>query len=343
MKNDKLEIQNNIESIRKEIKFSTIDFPIESILLNLEKGRFFIPSYQREYVWDEDRKVRFIESILMGLPIPFMFLYREKSTGKLEIVDGAQRIQALREYVSNSLTLSKLDKLKLLNLKKFNDLPEKYQDIFLTTALRMIILDEETTIENRKEIFKRLNTSSKKLEPIEIITGSLEGSFLTFIKKCSQNTLFLELCKVTETKSKRKEELELILRFFAYSENLMSYQGNVKEFIYNYTENKTNNGFDEEKMLNEFSNMLNFLKNNGINFVKNNKKSISRTRFEAISIGSNLALKEKPDLLNKKIDLSMLNSNEFDKITSSDAANNKSKLFGRINYVKNLILSGRIL
>ena len=340
MKNKNLEIKikNNIESISKEVKFSTIDFPIESILFNLKKGRFFIPSYQREYVWDEERKSRFIESILIGLPIPFMFLYREKSSGKIEIVDGAQRIQALNEYVSNNLVLNKLKKLDSLNSLKFNDLPEKYQDIFLTTPLRMIILDEETTIENRKEIFKRLNTSSKKLEPIEIITGSLEGEFLDFIKKCSQNKIFLELCKVTKTKSKRKEELELILRFFAYSENLENYQGNVKDFIYEYTEVKTKKGFDKEKMLNEFLNMLTFIKLNNINFMKNNKKSISRTRFEAISIGTNLALKINPSLINKKIDLSKLNSEEFDKITSSDAANNKSKLLGRINYVKNLIL-----
>lgn len=338
MTNNNLEIQTNIENVKKEIKFSTIDYPIESILFNLNKGRFFIPSYQREYVWDDERKSKFIESILMGLPIPFMFLYREKSTGKLEIVDGAQRIQTLKEYVFNNLVLNKLEKLNSLNSFKFNDLPEKYQDIFLTTALRMIILDEETTIENRKEIFKRLNTSSKKLEPIEIITGSLEGDFLNFIKECSQNNLFLELCKVTKTKSKRKEELELILRFFAYSENLKNYQGNVKEFMYKYAEDKTQNGFNEEEMLNDFLNMLNFLKLNDINFVKNNKKSISRTRFEAIAIGTNLALKEKPTLLNCKFDLSKLSSEEFDKITSSDAANNKSKLFGRINYVKNLIL-----
>ncbi|WP_294727262.1 DUF262 domain-containing protein [uncultured Fusobacterium sp.] len=338
MKDNKLEIQNNIENIRKEIKFSTIDFPIESILNNLEKGRFFIPSYQREYVWDEERKARFIESILMGLPIPFMFLYREKATGKLEIVDGAQRIQALKEYESNNLILNKLDKLKSLNSFKFKDLPEKYQEIFLTTALRMIILDEETTIENRKEIFKRLNTSSKKLEPIEIITGSLEGDFLAFIKECSQNELFLELCKVTKNKSKRKEELELILRFFAYSENLENYQGTVKDFMYDYAELKTKEGFNKEKMLKEFLNMLTFLKKNNITFIKNNKKSVSRTRFEAISIGTNLALKENPALINNIMDLSKLNSKEFDKITSSDAANNKSKLLRRINYVKKLIL-----
>lgn len=334
----KIKIQNNIETLRKEVKFSTIDFPVETILSYLEKGRFFIPSYQREYVWDEERKSRFIESILMGLPIPFMFLYRERSTGKLEIVDGAQRIQALKEYNDNKLILNKLDKLTSLNTTKFDVLPEKYKEIFWTTPLRMIVLDEVTTIENRKEIFKRLNTTSKKLEPIEIITGSLEGEFIDFLKECSQNPVFLELCKVTEIKSKRKEELELILRFFAYSENLENYQGNVKDFIYSYAETKTNQGFDKEQMQKDFFNMLHFLKQNNINFVKNNKKSISRTRFEAISIGTNLALKKKPDLLNTQINLSKLNSSEFDKITSSDAANNKSKLFGRINYVKGLIL-----
>lgn len=92
-------------------------------------------------------------------------------------------------------------------------------------------------------------------------------------------------------------------------------------------------------MYNEFINVFNFLKLNNVSIPKKNKKSISRARFEAISIGANLALKEVPSLKDKKLDLSKLESNEFEEITSSDGANNRSKLEGRIYYVRDLILS----
>ena len=77
----------------------------------------------------------------MGLPIPFLFLYRNKSTGNLEIVDGAQRIQTLVEFLNNKLKLEELKRLTTLNTKLYSDLPEKFRNIFETTSLRIIILD----------------------------------------------------------------------------------------------------------------------------------------------------------------------------------------------------------
>lgn len=336
---DQEKIINNIESLRKEVKYSTVDYPIEFIVSSLKNGRFFIPDYQREYIWNNEKKSKFVESILMGLPIPFLFLYREKKKGYLEIVDGAQRIQSLEEYCDNKLNLIDLDKLVSLNGSKFKDLPKKYQETFLTTALRMIILDEETTIDSRREIFKRLNTTSEKLKSSEIRKGSLEGDFSTFISECAKEPIFIEMCKVTENKSKRREEEELISRFFAYSESLENYNGNVSKFIYNYVETKNESNFNKEEMYNEFINVFHFLKINNVSIPKKSKKSISRTRFEAICIGANLALKKKPSLKDKKLDLSKLESNEFEEITSSDGANNRSKLEGRIYYVRDLILS----
>lgn len=333
------EIIKNIQDIRKEIKYSTVDYPVESIISNLKNGRFFIPSYQREYVWNNQKKSMFIESILMGLPIPFLFLYREKDKGYLEIVDGAQRIQTLSAYYDNNIILNNLDKLVSLNGTKFEHLPKKYQETFLTTALRMIILDEETTIDSRREIFKRLNTTSEKLKSSEIRKGSLEGDFSNFISKCAENPIFIEMCKVTKSKTRRKEEEELVSRFFAYSESLKNYNGKVNDFIYNYVENKNSGKFNKDIMHNEFIETFKFLKLNNITLAKKGRKSISRTRFEAITVGTNLALKEKPKLKNIKLNLKELDSEEFEKITSSDAANNRSKLERRINFVRELILS----
>lgn len=339
--NKQSEIEQFISNVRKEIRFSTVDFIVENIVNFLEAGRMFSPNYQRNFIWDNNRRCRFIESILIGLPIPSIFLYRDNSVndGKLEIVDGVQRVRTIYEYVKNNFTLSKMEKLPILEGTKFEDLPPKYNEIFLTSFLRIIILDSETSIENRKELFNRLNTSSLQLVPIEVVKGSLDGPFINFIEQCSKEQLFIDNCKITENKKQRNESYELLLRFFAYSEKLDEYKSSVKDFIFNYATEKTSNGFNKEEMKKEFEDTFSFIQTNNISIPKKGKKSISRTRFEAITVGTNLALRENTSLKRKKIDLIELNSEEFDRITSSDAANNKSKLEKRINFVKDLILS----
>ena len=170
--NSKKEIMEEINNNRNLVGYDTVDWPIGYIKSQFDAARLYVPTYQRSFVWNSTIKSKFIESIFMGLPIPFLFLYRHKETGTLEIVDGAQRIQTLVEFLNNKLILNDLKKLKSLNGKIFNDIPEKYQVIFETTSLRIIVLDEKTTENNRKEIFNRLNTTGEKLEEIE------EGHFV---------------------------------------------------------------------------------------------------------------------------------------------------------------------
>ncbi len=261
-----------IENNRNAVGYDTVDWPIGYIKNQFDLGVLYIPAYQRNFVWSSKIKSKFVESILMGLPIPFLFLYRNKSTGNLEIVDGAQRIQTLVEFLNNKLKLEELKRLTTLNTKLYSDLPEKFRNIFETTSLRIIILDEKTTENNRKEIFNRLNTTGERLEDIEVILGSYTGEFIEFLKECSNNSDFKELCPIPEDKLNRKENIELIARFFAYSDDLeidknnkislKKYSNSVAPFIEEFIKKMVSleNNFSKEFLKENFIKTLKFVK-----------------------------------------------------------------------------------
>ena len=339
-----------IENNRNAVGYDTVDWPIGYIKNQFDLGVLYIPAYQRNFVWSSKIKSKFVESILMGLPIPFLFLYRNKSTGNLEIVDGAQRIQTLVEFLNNKLKLEELKRLTTLNTKLYSDLPEKFRNIFETTSLRIIILDEKTTENNRKEIFNRLNTTGERLEDIEVILGSYTGEFIEFLKECSNNSDFKELCPIPEDKLNRKENIELIARFFAYSDDLeidkislKKYSNSVAPFIEEFIKKMVSleNNFSKEFLKENFIKTLKFVKEFFPYGFKKSKtaKSTPRNRFEAISLGVYLALKQKNNLKgDKEYIKNWIESKEFKKVTTSDGANNKNKLISRIEFVTKKLL-----
>ena len=130
----------------------------------------------------------------------------------------------------------------------------------------------------------------------------------------------------------------MVLRFFAYSESYKNFVHSVKDFIDNYAQLKQQN-FQANKMAENFENMLDFVETH---FPYGFKKSSSsnttpRVRFEAISVGVHLALLEEPDLIPSPVS-EWLSSDEFINHTRSDAANNKSKVIARIEYVRDKLL-----
>ncbi|MGJ0848235.1 DUF262 domain-containing protein [Tissierella praeacuta] len=328
-----------IEEQKKKIDYDIRDFTIGYIVQEFSNDRFFIPGYQREFVWNVNMQSRFIESILLGLPIPMLFLGLDKETGNFEIVDGAQRIQTLVAFGKNELILRNLRKLTSINSYCFKDLPSKIQRVFENTALRMVVLEERTTLETRQEIFNRINTSGVQAAPTEIRMGAYDGPFTEFIKRCAMNELFIKLCPLTPGKLNRKEDYELLFRFFAYSDRYDDYDGKPAPFISKYVSDNQEE-FDEKRLECEFNRMLEFVdKYFPYGFARSKTSEfVPRTRFEAISIGVNLALRQNPNLKIQNVD--WIDSDEFSKVTTTDGANNKKKLFERVDFVKNKLLVG---
>lgn len=331
--------ENQIRELQKEINFDTKDYPIEVLVDNFKENEFYIPTYQRQFIWDEKKKCRFVESVLLGLPIPFMF-FSDNEDGRYEIIDGAQRTCTLEEFIGNELTLTNLEKLTELNGFKFENLPEFFQRRVKKKTLRIIVLSEGTSVETRQDIFNRINTGGEKALPSEIRRGTHDGAFMDFIQNCSENEIFKIICPVSKIMTKRYEDSELIVRFFAYLNKYKEFDHSVEDFLNEYVIS-VKDTFVESEMKADFISMLEFVKMYFPNGCKKSKgaKSTPRVRFEAISIGVALALKIKPDLV--PVSMEWLESEEFKTHTTTHSSNSPSRVSGRIEYVRDKLMEGQ--
>ena len=336
---EKIAAEEQIRALRKEIDYNTRDYSIDFLIQQFRNDEFYIPDeYQRQYIWNNADKNRFIESILLGLPIPLMF-FSDTEDGRCEIIDGAQRTQAMEEFMSGDLVPSDLKKLTSLNGFSYNDVPAYFRKKFDKTNMRIIVLSDDTSLEIRQEIFNRINTTGREANASEVRRGSYRGPFMDFLMECTRDPIFLEVCPISETMAKRYEQLELVIRFFAFLNHYQEFTHRVDEFLDEYIE-KNKDSFNATQMKEEFDRMLRFVKEyfpNG--FAKSPRaKSTPRVRFEAISVGVALALREKPDLA--PISMEWLESKEFLKHTTTHASNSPARVSGRLLYVKNKLLEG---
>lgn len=321
-----------------DIKEYTIDYLVEKFSPPPPtEPLFVIPNYQREFVWDDTRMSRFIESILLGLPIPYLFS-ADSEDGSIEIVDGSQRLRTLAKFLNNEFSLSNLEILTNCNGMKFSEFVEARRRRFLNSSLRMIMLSEKSDEDVRYILFERINSTSALLKPMEKRIGHSQGRFMSLLFECESNLKFQKLTAFTDFARKRKEPTELILRYFAFSEALDQYTGQLDKFLTDFIKTKNLVAFKKNAYLAKFENMLSFAEKilpHG--FMKSAQhKAVPRTRFEALSVGITLALEENPSLQPKPTN--WLNSKAFERHVTGTSLNTVSKINDRIQYVKNQLL-----
>lgn len=340
--------EEKLEEIQKQISdesglydYMSKDYPFEVIAAKFGEEddlntTLYVPEYQREFVWDPKKQSRFIESVLLGVPLT-PFLVSEDENGRLEIIDGSQRIRTLIAFYEDKLRLRGLEKLDKINSAKFKDLPKKAQNYFKNRDFKIIITDEaEKKI--KQDIFNRINTSSESLTDSEIRKGAYAGAFYDLVLKLKENQDFRNICPISESKELRGEYEELILRFFAYVDKYQEFKHDVANFLNDYLDEMNEQEFDKTLYLKFFDDMVTFV---GIYFEFGFRKdstnqSIARVRFEAISVGVHLALQENSSLNNPQMD--WLNSEGFKIQTTSDASNNPNRLKNRIEFVRDGLL-----
>lgn len=334
-------IQRQINSESGLYDYMSKDYPFEVIESKFgdegdENATLYVPEYQRKFVWDPKKQSRFIESVLLGVPLT-PFLVSEDENGRLEIIDGSQRIRTLIAFHEDKLRLRGLEKLDKINGAKFKDLPKKAQTYYNNRDFKIIITDEAEK-QVKQDIFNRINTSSEDLTDSEIRKGAYAGSFYTMILALKDNEAFKAICPVSKTKEQRGEYEELILRFFAYADKYEEFKHDVANFLNNYLDEMNESDFNKEYYLENFNNMVMFVTNNfPLGFRKDaSNESIPRVRFEAISVGVYLALKVNPSLSNPN--MNWINSEGFKIQTTSDASNNPNRLKNRIEFVRDGLL-----
>jgi hypothetical protein len=291
--------------------------------------------------WDNIRQSKFIESMLLGLPIPYIFvadISDEDNDSRLEIIDGTQRIRTLAGFLNNELKLEALEKLQKFNNFRFEDLAQPRQRRFKRTTIRMIQLTEKADEDIRRDMFERINNGSVELNDMEKRRGIYDGPFLEFIEHLSTFPKFRQLCPFSEPLIRRREPQEFVLRFFAYLYEYKKFTGKIDNFLNDYLKKNNNGDFDRQAMQAEFERMLDFVEKYFPNrFLKTQKHTtVTRIWFESISVGAILALRENANLEPRS--MNWLQSSEFEKYTASREGTTQYTVTRRIEYVRDRLL-----
>lgn len=337
--------ETQIVDLSKRIDFYLTEYSVELLAKKMHEGEFVVPAYQRAYTWEPDRKSRFIESLLLGLPIPFLFFW-EMPDGKLEIVDGSQRLRSIEEFVLGDLCLGDLDGLTALSGFKFSDLPESRQRKVNNRSIRGIVLNEHADEQARFDMFERINTGSKIANMAEVRRGALAGPFMSLIIELSVEPKFVSLAPVSKTALDEREREELVARFFAYGDGLEGYKDRPSEFIFNYVKKMNVEAAADPTLVGryraQFAETIDFVgRVFPYGFRRNpTGRATPRARFEAIAIGSRLALNDRPALSQEEVAdvVPWLNSVDFVRVTGSDGANAIARLRERTGFVRDMLL-----
>ena len=235
----------------RQIFSNRFDIPITALLSMVDAGLIDLaPDFQRRERWTRKRKSRFIESIIMNVPIPPVFL-GENQPGKWVVLDGRQRLMALDDFLRGKYRLGGLDVWKELNGKRFKDLGKMHAeeagrpgvkvalDIAITRRfIAAIVVMHNSSPEVKYEVFDRLNTGGVIAEPMEVRNAIYRGPFNTLLHEVADSTAFRRLWGIPIDEPRRVRnpayramvDLEMVLRFFAM-ERYLDFKGHLKDFL----------------------------------------------------------------------------------------------------------------
>ena len=210
------------------------DYPVDSLVQRLGRDVIFVPEFQRKYVWTLRQASRFIESLLLGLPVPGVFFAKESDSGKLLIIDGQQRLRSL-QYFYSGLFRGKEFALKDVQPRyegrTFKTLEEEDQIRLSDSVIHATIIKQDEPSDDQSSIyhiFQRLNTGGTLLQPQEIRACIFHGSFADLLEELNEGKDWMT---IYGTPSKRLKDQELILRFLALLFFAKDYSRPMNEFL----------------------------------------------------------------------------------------------------------------
>lgn len=233
------------EGIRYSAVINSADWTVQTIIQQINKKNIELnPSFQRRQAWRAKRKSQYIESLILNVPVPQIVLAERKDVrGKFIVIDGKQRLLALRQFYSSlNDPVYKSFKLSDLSIRTdLNGLGYSDMESDLVRETDVTILDNSTirtaVIKNWKEesflftVFLRLNTGSVQLSPQELRQALHPGPFLKFIDDYSIESDLLKLIMHLKEPDVRMRDAELVIRFFAFRNFLHTYTGNLKPLL----------------------------------------------------------------------------------------------------------------
>lgn len=288
------------------------DPSVRELITQYSEGDIEKPELQRKYVWNKKVASRFIESLLLGLPVPSIFLANIESTGKRLIIDGYQRIRTLHDYIHDGIwrgdnSVFRLVDSNMINNrwrnKTFEELSESDKRRLKNYTIHAIIFEQRRPANDSAmfQIFERINTSGVSLNDQEVRNCVYQGAMNTRLFELNQKKEWRVLFgKVTQ--DNRMIDLELILRFFAMNKPEI-YLSNEKNFVLKkiLNDEMANNRSESEyldRICDDFVNTIEFIYKyfgeeafyNLQNDLQKIRKRLYPTVYDSLMIATSIAL-----------------------------------------------------
>ena len=317
---------------RYQITSYGADYPVDSLVNRINSKVIFVPPFQRKFVWDIFEASKFIESLILGLPVPGIFLSKEQNTNRLLIVDGQQRLLSLHSFYRNNF---KSEEFKLVGVqadlagKTYGDLaiPDKTRlddSIIHSTIIRQDEPDDnESSI---YQVFERLNSGGRPLSPQEIRACIYYGDYNELLGKLT-NYVYWRLIFGAVHNERLKEE-ELILRFFSLYFDLQYYEKPLKDFLNKrMSANRNFEIHSKEKLENVFKETIELIQSTLGKSIFKVQKGIHAAVYDSIMIATAKRL-EKGKITDtiafKEAYKSLLNDRSYKKLINAGTSDENS-------------------
>lgn len=279
------------------------DLSFRELISMYDEGDLEKPELQRHYVWDKKEASRFIDSILLGLPVPSIFLAKTEDDRRL-IVDGYQRVMTVYDYVKRGIfggdgKSFELSKSEVINErwrgKTFRELTDAEQRKIRNTPIHAIVFEQKEPKDDDSgmyQIFERINTSGRSLKPQEIRNCVNHGEFNQLLSQLNNNKSWRLLYSPKNEKiDSRMADVELILRLFAFSfiskmEEIKTNQINLVKYLNSFMKrNKDFSIISKEECLDIFNSLMDFfIKTFDLNLFRNGKRDVNNNFSYAAKI-----------------------------------------------------------
>jgi hypothetical protein len=224
------------------LRTQAYDKSVGDLVTMVKAGEIVLdPDYQRNYIWENSKASLLVESFLLNVPIPIIYV-SEESDGRWSVVDGLQRLTSLRRFFDDEFKLSKLEVFQELNGIPFSKLPPKAQRTLKNGILRIIVMLQESHPEIKYDIFQRLNRGSIRLNEQELRNCLYRGEMTNALRESRKDKVFLGLIGLKAPHPRFNDE-ELILRclamaagFEAATGTMPSYPNKMKSFLNSFME-----------------------------------------------------------------------------------------------------------
>ena len=332
------ESTDEIVPYRYSITSYGADYPVDSLVSRIDRDVIFIPSFQRSFVWSINQASRFIESLLLGLPVPGVFFSKEPGTGKLLIIDGQQRLKTLQYFYRgifhNGREFALQHVQERFEGKTLRTLEESDRNTLDDSIIHATIVKQDEPSDDESSIyhiFERLNTGGTQLQPQEIRACIFYGPFNELLAELNDTPTWRN---VYGPPSKRLKDQELILRFFALFYNLDNYERPMKEFLNDYMgKNKKFALQSKEELKHLFVNTITFISDSLEREAFRPERALNAAAYDGIMVGlarkiSSVTLNDKETFKTEYREL--IANNDFFNACKT-ATSDESNVISRIN------------